>query len=145
MDTERIFGRNKRLRYKGGSFISVPIKIRNNVIGVINVTDKRNLEPFTDNEFMTFSTISDQISKNYENIIYYNEFLEKQRLEKEIEITRDGGGDISGDPGARLRALLYHQGKRAGNGAGPLHHLRDREAARRLDQRLQRTRLGHGL
>ncbi len=88
MDKERRFGKNKKFRYKTSSFISVPLKIRNKIIGVLNVTDKRDGDPFDENELMTFISISNQIGKNYENIIYYNEFLEKQQIEKELEITR---------------------------------------------------------
>lgn len=88
MNKDRRFGKNKRFRYKSSSFISVPLRIRNKTIGVLNVTDKKDNEPFNGNELMTFIAISNQIGKNYENIIYYKEFLEKQRIEKELEITR---------------------------------------------------------
>ncbi|MBN1898116.1 MAG: GAF domain-containing protein [Spirochaetes bacterium] len=88
MDKEPQYGKHKRSRYKTSSFICVPIRLRGKPTGVLNVTDKKNGELFDNNELKTFITLSNQISKNYENIIYYNEFLEKQRIEKELEITR---------------------------------------------------------
>lgn len=89
MDKNRIFGRNKRFRYKIGSFISVPLQIRDEVLGVLNVADRRDGYFFDEKDLMTFITLGQQIGKSYENIIYYNEFLEKQRIEKELEVTRN--------------------------------------------------------
>lgn len=88
MSKNKKFGRNKRLRYKIGSFISVPFQIRGEVIGVLNVADKRDETLFDKQDLLTFAALSQQIGKSYENIIYYNEFVEKQRIEKELEITR---------------------------------------------------------
>ncbi|MDD5066423.1 MAG: GAF domain-containing protein [bacterium] len=89
MENEPVFGRNKKLRYRSKSFISVPLKLREKVIGVLNVTDRMDRLGFDEKDLITFIAISNQIGKSYENIIYYNEFLEKQRIEKELEITRD--------------------------------------------------------
>ncbi len=88
MDKDRRFGRNKKLRYKSKSFLSVPIKFRNKIIGVLNATDKKDKRKFDKNDLLTFMALSNQIGQSYENIIYYNEFLEKQQIEKEIEITK---------------------------------------------------------
>ncbi len=89
MDEEKQFGLNKRFRYKTKSFISVPLKLREKVIGVLNVTDRKDGLNFDEKDLITFMGLANQIGKSYENIIYYNQFLEKQRIEKELEITRD--------------------------------------------------------
>ncbi|MBU1077553.1 MAG: GAF domain-containing protein [Spirochaetes bacterium] len=89
MDEEKDFGRNKRFRYKVGSFISVPIRIRGDVIGVLSIADKKDGSPFDEKDLMTFVALTQQIGKSYENIIYYNEFLKQQRFEKELEVTRN--------------------------------------------------------
>lgn len=88
MNIDKRFGKNKRLRYKTASFISIPVHIRGKKIGVLNLTDKKSGEEFNETDFETFNSIVSHISKNYENILYYNEFLEKQRIEKELEITK---------------------------------------------------------
>ncbi len=88
MRKDKRFGKHKRLRYKVPSFVSVPIKFRDKIIGVLNLTDKKNGNNFESDELMTFIAVSDQIGKSYENAIYYNEFLEKERLEKELEIAK---------------------------------------------------------
>ena len=89
MNKDKKFGRNKKLRYKTSSFISVPLKLRDKVIGVLNITQKKDYSPFDEQDLLTFGTLSNQIGKSYENIIFYNEFLEKQRIEKELEVTRN--------------------------------------------------------
>jgi serine phosphatase RsbU (regulator of sigma subunit) len=89
MQKDKRFGKNKKLRYKTASFVSVPIQMRDKVIGVLNLTDREDMENFKKEDLLTFTTISTQIGKNYENLIYYNEFLEKQKIEKELEVTRD--------------------------------------------------------
>ncbi len=88
MDADKRFGRNKRLRYKTNSFVSVPIKFRNKIVGVLNATEKSDGEAFDADDLITFQALSSQIGKSYENIIYYNEYLEKQNIEKELEITK---------------------------------------------------------
>ena len=89
MNKEKKFGRNKKLRYRTSSFISVPLKLREKVIGVLNVTDKKDDSAFDEKDLLTFTELGNQIGKSYENIIYYNEFLEKQKFEKELEVTRN--------------------------------------------------------
>ncbi len=88
MNKDRRFGRNKKLRYKTDSFLSVPIKFRNKVIGVLNAADKADGSGFNKDDLVTFLALSAQIGKNYENIVYYNEYLEKQKIEKELEVTK---------------------------------------------------------
>jgi len=84
----KIFGKNKKFRYKTASFISIPLSVRGKKLGVLNLTDKKDGQVFEDDELSTFEVIARQIEKNYENVIYYNQFLEKQQIEKELEITR---------------------------------------------------------
>jgi len=46
--------------YKTDSFISVPLVVDNHVLGVINVTDKKDRTNFTDEEFKTLVAIADK-------------------------------------------------------------------------------------
>ena len=56
---------------------------------------------------------------------------------------RHGHGHGPGDAAAALRALLHDQARGPGDGAGPGHGLRDREAERRQHLGLQRAGPGH--
>ena len=88
MSEDKQFGRNNRFRYNNSSFICVHLKLIEHVIGVLNVTDKRDNSEFDEKDLLTFVALSNQIGKSYENIIFYNEFLKTQKFEKELEITR---------------------------------------------------------
>lgn len=86
---ERQYGRYKKLRYKTPSFICTPIRLKNRIIGVINFSDKKNRTWFDEEDLQTLETISIQISEAYENSLFYSEIMEKQRIEKELEIANN--------------------------------------------------------
>lgn len=60
-------------RYKSKSFLSVPIKIKNKTIGVINVADKSNFTPFTDDALKFLTIISHYAAVAIENAKLYQE------------------------------------------------------------------------
>jgi hypothetical protein len=49
-------------QYNSNSFISLPIKMQNRLIGVINLSNKRNAEPFTTAEFWIASLMCERLS-----------------------------------------------------------------------------------
>jgi sigma-B regulation protein RsbU (phosphoserine phosphatase) len=80
------FGRFKRFRYKTRSFVSVPLRIKNKIVGVLNLSDKADGQPFRRDDLEIIETISIQIGESYENALFYREVLDKQRMEKELEV-----------------------------------------------------------
>jgi phosphoserine phosphatase RsbU/P len=86
LSKEPDFGRYKRFRYHTKSFICSPIRIKQRVIGVINLADKKNGSAFDKDDIQTIETIANQISESYENAVFYKEIIEKQRIEKELEV-----------------------------------------------------------
>jgi len=86
---EKKYGRYKRLRYNTKSFICMPIKVKDKVIGILNFADKKSGSFFDKDDLQTLETISMQVSEAYENSMFYKEVMEKQRIEKELEIAYD--------------------------------------------------------
>jgi sigma-B regulation protein RsbU (phosphoserine phosphatase) len=80
------FGRFKRLRYASRSFVCVALKVKNRIIGVMNIADKRDGQPFQKSDLQIIETIANQVSESHENSLFYKEVLEKQRMEKELEV-----------------------------------------------------------
>ncbi|MCX7678133.1 MAG: SpoIIE family protein phosphatase [Spirochaetes bacterium] len=75
--------------YRTRSFISVPIRYKNNIIGVINLADKKNQQPFDAFDLRVLSTIGNQIADIHENILFQKRLIEQKRLENEIDIAAE--------------------------------------------------------
>jgi len=67
------FMRHSKVRYTTRSFISVPLKVKNNVIGVLNVNSKRKNNKFTQRDLKLLSILADQAAVAIENIQLYND------------------------------------------------------------------------
>jgi GAF domain-containing protein len=67
IDKDERFRRKKRDRYKTKSFISCPLISRDKVLGVININDKKDGTPFTEDEFNLLGVIADQAAIALEN------------------------------------------------------------------------------
>ncbi|HDL18100.1 MAG TPA: GAF domain-containing protein, partial [Bacteroidetes bacterium] len=81
----------KRDDYKSQSFISVPMivspmKIDNNKIGVINVTEKRNREPFSSGDLKLLNSIASMAAIAIYNNQLLKKVLESERLKRDLEI-----------------------------------------------------------
>jgi HD-GYP domain-containing protein (c-di-GMP phosphodiesterase class II) len=63
-DIERdLSGEYKNIqRYNTPSFISLPLKIKNKTVGVVNLSNKKNAEPFSETDFDIASLIGDRIA-----------------------------------------------------------------------------------
>ena len=68
------FHRPNRPQYESNSLVSVPLRIGDQVIGVVNVTNKISLTPFTDNDTQVLQVLADRVAsiiqkvKRYEGI-----------------------------------------------------------------------------
>jgi response regulator RpfG family c-di-GMP phosphodiesterase/signal transduction histidine kinase len=56
------FGKHGLTNYTSHSFISLPLKLKDRVVGVVNLNNKKNSEEFTGKDFHIASLISDRIS-----------------------------------------------------------------------------------
>ncbi len=67
IETDPRFERIRRNRYKTKSFISCPIISGERLYGVININDKKDATPFTEDELNLLSVIADQAAITFEN------------------------------------------------------------------------------
>ena len=83
-------GRGLKTRsYGSKSFICVPMKLRDRVIGVLNVTDKHRGDVFDSFDLRVLSTVANQVAETYENVLLQKKSYERERLEKELEIAAE--------------------------------------------------------
>ncbi len=80
------FGRNKKFRYRYPSFVSAPIISKGKVIGVLNISERKN--PFTGDDVSFINAIANQIGHAYESVILYEQELEQERLKQEMEVMK---------------------------------------------------------
>ena len=82
--TDSRFNQNGFGHYHTNSFISVPISNRDSLIGLINLADKSNGEPFTEHDLKVVVTISQYACFAFDSINSYEQLKEeKEALNKE--------------------------------------------------------------
>jgi len=84
IDKDEMFKRKKRDRYKTKSFISCPLISRDKLLGVININDKKDGTPFTEDEFNLLRVIADQAAIALENAFLMNQLRAKAAELEEI-------------------------------------------------------------
>jgi putative nucleotidyltransferase with HDIG domain len=82
IDEESKFIKSSSMEYSTRSALSVPLKVKDKVIGVINVNNKKNGKPLSDSDSLLLQTLSSQISSAIDNAKLYNQM--QQRI---VEIT----------------------------------------------------------
>lgn len=81
IDRDERFSGLKRDHYSTRSFISCPIISKNRLLGVLNINDKADNTPFTEDEFALIRIVSNQAA-----IMLENAFLMKQLRSKAVEL-----------------------------------------------------------
>ncbi len=106
--------------YKTSSFICAPLLLKDQLIGVINITDKDSGHKFLTNELQLLDFIASQIALNYRRIILYRKF---QTVVKETQSLKDKLGE-TGEETAHLKKQIMIQEKLAtiGKLAGGIAH-----------------------
>jgi two-component system NtrC family sensor kinase len=86
IDSDSRFSRNGFSHYRTKSFISIPIVCAQELLGLINVTDKANGGPFSEDDLNSAVVVAKYAALALENIIRYSdikqekEILAKQKL-----------------------------------------------------------------
>ncbi|MDP7421620.1 MAG: SpoIIE family protein phosphatase [bacterium] len=75
--------------YKTPSFISVPLLRKEEVIGVFSITDKRTGESFNSDDLNLLTILASQVVMAIENADLYRSELDRERMEKELNIAHD--------------------------------------------------------
>ncbi|MFA5480187.1 MAG: SpoIIE family protein phosphatase [Candidatus Muiribacteriota bacterium] len=75
--------------YQTESFISVPVKIKNRVIAIINVTDKQEGRTFNDDDLKVLEILANQTAITVENFRLSSQLIEREKISHELNIARD--------------------------------------------------------
>lgn len=84
IEKDERFRKGKRDRYKTRSFISCPIVSRNRLLGVININDKKDAKPFSEDEFELLKIIANQAAVAFENAFLMSQLKAKAAELEEI-------------------------------------------------------------
>jgi GAF domain-containing protein len=84
IEKDERFGKQNRDRYRTKSFVSCPIVSTNRLLGVFNINDKKNNEPFTEDEFDLLRIIASQAAVAIENALLMNQLRAKAKDLEEI-------------------------------------------------------------
>ncbi len=76
VETDSRFGKKNISRYNTKSLLSLPLKIEDRVIGVLNLNNKKTAEPFTTRDFYIVSAICERFSYFIERL-YSDEYKEQ--------------------------------------------------------------------
>ncbi len=72
-----------RLRFKSKSLICMPLKLKDKIIGVLNLSDKKNLSPFTDADLQVLTSFANLASLMIER----TEVLEESERFEQLSVT----------------------------------------------------------
>lgn len=71
IETDSRFSQTNRPHYTTPSFISVPLKIKNKIIGVVNVSNKKSPSELTERDLRLLTILADQAAISLENLELY--------------------------------------------------------------------------
>lgn len=107
VEKDHRFKRINKERYGSASLLCVPLKIKNKVIGVINMANKANNEPFTKNDFRLLTTFASQAAVAVDDA---NQFEQNRRRLTEFEILHKISNELPNiDSDNKFRAELVKQ------------------------------------
>lgn len=92
IDSSRLFHKEKKQEgFRFRSFVSLPIKLRGKVYGVLNVSEKRGGHLFSEEELRTLQIFGWELAILIENQMLYREmaWLEKRPIEQVARISHD--------------------------------------------------------
>lgn len=73
-------------RYKSKSFVSIPLYINGDILGVLNVSDKKDLSPFTKSELNLFVLVANNIVEAYKSLLVKEQDETLQTLQRDLQI-----------------------------------------------------------
>lgn len=80
------FGQNNKSRYRDKSFVAAPLKLKNQIVAFICVTERSGRRPFDFSDLRTLEMLAQQIMENYNHFRLSEEYKKKQLIEAELSI-----------------------------------------------------------
>ena len=93
IETDSLFARRNREGYLSRSAVCVPMKVKGKVIGVLNMSDRKGGDTFTEADLPLASLIANQAAVAIENARLFQHYLEAERIRRDLELA----GDIQRD------------------------------------------------
>ena len=81
------FGKNNDQRYQDHSFMTVPLKIKNQLVACLCVTERTRKKPYQYADQLLLEMLAQQIVENYNHFRLSEEFKKKQLMDAELTIT----------------------------------------------------------
>ena len=73
IETDERFKRQSSAKYQTASFLSVPLVVKDKVIGVLNVNDKKDNQPFSKDDFELITILASQAAISVDNARLYTD------------------------------------------------------------------------
>ncbi|MEJ2634793.1 MAG: SpoIIE family protein phosphatase [Calditrichia bacterium] len=110
--TDERFSPNDQETKEIRSILSVPIQFKGQMIGILTVTNKKTLEPFTKGDLRLLSIIAAQSGQLIQNLQLQKQLIEKQRLAHELALARKMQQDLIPkiDPGSAFLEISSYFG-----------------------------------
>jgi sigma-B regulation protein RsbU (phosphoserine phosphatase) len=70
------------------NLLSVPLWVQDTVIGAVNAINKKNGQPWTEDDVQTLQDFANQAAIAIQNAMLFQEELERKRLEEELKVAR---------------------------------------------------------
>lgn len=71
IETDKRFSRQSNDKYSSKSFVSVPLKVQNRVIGVLNINNKESKQKFDEKDLRLLTILAEQSARTIENAELY--------------------------------------------------------------------------
>ena len=71
IETDQRFSRQSNDKYTSKSFVSVPLKVQNRVIGVLNINNKESKQKFDEKDLRLLTILAEQSARTIENAELY--------------------------------------------------------------------------
>jgi|GEM_PF-1685233 len=75
--------------YTTDSFVAVPVKIKNNVVAIINVSDRKDGRDFNKDDQKVLEILANQTAITIENFRLSSQLIEKEKVSHELYIARE--------------------------------------------------------
>ncbi|MBU2541582.1 MAG: GAF domain-containing protein [Candidatus Omnitrophica bacterium] len=143
---DRRFRPREKGKYYNQSLLSVPLKARDQVIGVLNVNNKRGKRIFTKDDLELLSALANEASIAVSNARLYQELLSANERLKELDLLKsDFVANVSHELGTPLATCRYFTSLMLKEAAGAINK-QQRDYLQLMDSNIERlTRLINNL
>ncbi len=109
IETDERFSRQNSKRYYTSSLLSAPIRVRNRVVGVVNVNNKTTREPFTEYDLSLLTILTNEMSIAIESSHWQKELEEANARIEKLKVSKQILSDIARSLDDELYELTISQ------------------------------------